>query len=108
MERQSNLEASSKRWLLWSSHLKRNNIIHESLLVNTRRIERHAATQIQRLFRGRFGRQRFTRLKVVHFRESIQARYNNADGVYKFYFEQNGAAIRIQHWFVPSYVTFDK
>jgi len=90
--------ALSSRWKEWSLALRRNAVLNASLVVAVRRHERAAAVNIQRVARGRFGRLRFKRLRVVHWRESLQARYNSANGVYKFYFEQNGAAIRIQNW----------
>ena len=57
------------------------------------------AITIQRVYRGRLGRKKRDRTKVIRHRERIQERYATQEGVYRFYFEQMGAAAMIQRWY---------
>lgn len=57
------------------------------------------AITIQRVYRGHLGRKKRNRTKVIRYRERLQDRYSSSEGLYRFYFEQNGAASKIQRWF---------
>ena len=58
-----------------------------------------AARRIQRAFRGLLGRMKARIVRSQQHRSKIEARYATAEGVFEFYFEQNGAALRIQRWY---------
>lgn len=55
-----------------------------------------AAVDIQRVMRGRFGRVRACKMRVLKHRRQLQKRYDSREEIFKYYFEQVGAAIRIQ------------
>lgn len=58
-----------------------------------------AAITLQCLIRGHLSRAKVKKLKVVRYRTKLQDRYNTKEDLFRFYFEQVGAATRIQKWF---------
>ena len=68
-------------------------------IVRRLRARNSAATLIQSIARRRLGRRRFVLYKVLRYREKRQDIYKTPDGLYRFYFIQNGAAIILQRWF---------
>ncbi|CAE7828658.1 unnamed protein product, partial [Symbiodinium microadriaticum] len=58
-----------------------------------------AAKRIQYNFRGLLGRMRARARRSQLHRARTEARYATPEGVFEFYFEQNGAAFRIQRWY---------
>ena len=69
-----------------------------SIVLRARR-RKYACITIQKHYRRLLGKRRFDRYQVVRYREKIQERYSSTEGLYKYYFEQNGAAKKIQNWF---------
>lgn len=57
------------------------------------------AITIQRYFRGFLGRMKTRVRRTEVHRQKVQERYETPSGVFEFYFEQHGAAIRLQRWY---------
>lgn len=53
---------------------------------------------IQRVYRGFLGRMRYRVIRITKHREREQRKYESRNSVFKLYFEQHGAAFRIQKW----------
>ena len=70
-----------------------------ALMIFRARRRRRACIVIQKQYRRVLGRRRFNRYQVIRYREKVQERYSSTEGLYKYYFEQNGAANKIQKWF---------
>jgi len=68
--------------------------------------ERDMAILIQKTVRARRGRKRFRKFRKEHNHALMKLKYETNDSTFKWYFEQNGSAAKIQHWFrnLPWYV----
>eukprot|EP01041_Mallomonas_annulata_P002271 gene2271-4420_t len=53
---------------------------------------------IQRLYRGFLGRMRCRFIRMAKHRKKKQLRYESREELFNFYFEQHGAARRLQRW----------
>ena len=63
-------------------------------------IRKHfSCKKIQRVWRGAQGRKMAKHERVLRHRTQRQERYETPEGVFQLYFEQQGAAIRIQKWY---------
>jgi len=68
--------------------------------------ERDMAILIQKQVRAWRGRKRFRMFKKDHMNALMKLKYESNESTFKWYFEQNGSAAKIQHWFrnLPWYV----
>jgi len=62
-----------------------------------------AAAKIQAIGRMRLGMMKVQRIRLRNHRQALMERYSGS-GMYRFYFEQQGAALMIQHWYMRSNV----
>ena len=74
-------------------------VIFAKRAVRLRRLQKHMAIIIQKHVRARRGRKRFREKKKEHMHALMKLKYETSDSTFKWYFEQNGAAAKIQHWF---------
>merc|ERR1711871_26481 len=74
--------------------------------VKEARFMRHSAIKIQKIIRAYFGRKRFRRRRKEYTNELFRKRYETPESTMRYYFEQGGAATKIQCWFrnLPWYV----
>ena len=66
--------------------------------IRRRRCEDKAARLIQRIARGFAGRRRFKQARRAARHLAVQKRLERPESTYEYYFEQAGAAVRIQRW----------
>jgi hypothetical protein len=71
--------------------------LYEAVLEVIGRI--NSSRVIQRNFRGLLGRMKARIRRSELHRARVAARYETPEGVFEFYFEQNGAALKIQRWY---------
>jgi hypothetical protein len=77
----------------------------QMLLIAARRKVREAKmmkesiVQIQKIVRAYFGRKRFRARRKEHTNELFRKRYETPESTMRYYFEQGGAATKIQLWF---------
>lgn len=57
-----------------------------------------ATATLQRLYRGFLGRMRARLIWTVRHRVGEQSKYETREGIFRLYFEQHGAALRLQRW----------
>jgi len=74
--------------------------IRARCIVGEKRRRLLAARAIQRVFRGHKGRKRFKYFAVRRHHKQIQERFVSSKSTMEYYFEQNGAASRIQRWYI--------
>jgi hypothetical protein len=77
-----------------------------SRLVQRMRVQKEKAIIIQKHFRAFRGRKRFRERRKELSHALIKAKYDTQASMFQWFFEQNGAAAKIQHWFrnLPWYV----
>lgn len=95
-ERIGNLSSDEKRVIL--QYYRRFKLRIASKVAKRRRLRNKSCIIIQKIYRGRLGRIKFSNYRLIRRREKVQERYNSTEGLYQYYFEQNGAAILIQRW----------
>ena len=72
--------------------------IHAMNQIARSRRRRRAAIVIQTFVRGMLGRRRFRRYWLAARRQSVQLKLSTAEGTFRYFFEQAGAATIIQRW----------
>ena len=81
-------------------------IIISKRAVQRMKMQRYMAGIIQKHFRAWRGRKRFRQARKEWSHAITKAKYETTDSMFQWYFEQNGAAAKLQHWFrnMPWYV----
>ena len=71
-----------------------------------RKKENILATLIQKTYRAKLGRKIYREKVKDHKHKILQKKYETPEATFKYYFEQNGAASKLQFWFrnMPWYV----